>query len=88
LPRLTEDGEQSLAIANSTSHDVVLPTGEVVDGNVLGGDGLPLGSASIRIFQVLCQGDTCVGASRIPPALRSQARTDTNGLFRAVLPHR
>jgi hypothetical protein len=86
LPRLTEEAERAITIANNTTHDVMLPAGEVVDGTVVGANGMPLGSAGIRILQVLCQEESCIGASRIPPALRSQTRTDTDGRFRAVLP--
>jgi hypothetical protein len=88
LPRLTEDGDQAVSVTADTVHDVVLPAGEVVDGRVTTGDadGMPLASAGIKIFEVLCQGGACVGPSRIPPALRSQTRTDEKGLFRAVLP--
>ncbi|MBC8132387.1 MAG: hypothetical protein H7X95_05345 [Deltaproteobacteria bacterium] len=88
VPRLIEDGDLAVVVTTDpvTRHDVTLPPGEVIEGDVKGVDGMLIGSASLRIFQVLCQGETCGGAMRIAPALRAQTRTDMMGHFRAVLP--
>jgi hypothetical protein len=86
-PRQTEDGDKAIAVSSGvTTHDVELPAGEVVIGHVRGADMAALDGATIKIFEVLCAGDTCSGASRIPPALRAQTTTGAQGEFRAVLP--
>ena len=83
LPRLTLD---SVTLDADSTQDIVLPTGEVVKGTLRASDGNALASAGIKFFQVLCQGDSCQGPSRIPPGLRAQTRTDADGNFTAVLP--
>ncbi|MEO8214611.1 MAG: hypothetical protein ABI560_15520, partial [Myxococcales bacterium] len=85
VPRLTEE---AVVVTGDpvTVHDVTLPAGEVVEGDVKGADNVPLGSASLKIYQVLCRADTCKGPTRIPPALQAQTRTDMRGHFRVVLP--
>jgi hypothetical protein len=88
LPRLTLDQDLAVDVSTDqvTTRDVMLPAGEAIEGDVAGMDATPLGSASIKVFEVLCQADSCGGLSRIPPALRAQTRTDMQGHFRAVLP--
>ena len=88
LPRLTLDQDQAVIVSTDslTIHDVMLPAGEAIEGDVRGMDATPLGSASIKVFEVLCQAESCGGPSRVAPALRAQTRTDMSGHFRAVLP--
>ncbi|MES1206565.1 MAG: hypothetical protein ABUS79_11575 [Pseudomonadota bacterium] len=88
LPHLTESAASAFVVAPEvpTNHDVVLPAAEVVEGDLYAQDGAPLASAGIKIFEVLCHGDTCAGAGRIAPAVRAQTLTDAKGHFRALLP--
>ncbi|MEP6653617.1 MAG: hypothetical protein ABJA82_09680 [Myxococcales bacterium] len=88
VPRLTEDGNAAVVVTDDpvTTHDVTLPAGEVVEGDVKGADNVPLGSASLKIYQVVCHTDTCKGPARMQPALQAQTRTDMSGHFRVVLP--
>ena len=86
LPHLTQDGDQAVVVSMDTTHDIMLPPGEVIEGTLKASDGTPLISAGIKVFEVLCQGDTCQGPSRIPPVLRAQTSTDSMGVFRVVLP--
>jgi hypothetical protein len=88
LPRLTLDQDEAVIVSTDqvTTHDVMLPAGEAIEGDVMGMDATPLGSAAIKVFEVLCQAESCGGPSRIAPALRAQTRTDMIGHFRAVLP--
>ena len=86
-PRHSEDGDRAVVMTDESAvHDIVLPPGVVVVGHVLGADHVSLDAASVSIFEVLCQGDTCTGDSRVPPVLRSQTSTNAKGEFRAVLP--
>jgi hypothetical protein len=88
VPRLTEDGSAAVVVTGApvTIHNVTLPAGEVIEGDVKGADTVPLGSASIKIYQVLCHAETCTGPARIAPSLQAQTRTETTGHFRVVLP--
>lgn len=84
---LTLDGDLAWTITGDLSRDIVLPSGEVVEGDVRGADSeVGLASATVRFFEVLCAGDTCGGDHRVEPALRAQTRTDAMGHFRTVLP--
>jgi hypothetical protein len=87
-PRWTEPSVQvSLSPMNQT-HNVMLPAGARVTGQVVGkADGLPVGSATIRFFQQRCTTQTqCFGSARIAPGLVGKALTDSNGNFRMVIP--
>ena len=88
VPRLTEEADDAVMVSTDpiTTHDVILPGGEVIEGDVKDMDAMPLGSASVKIFQVLCRAESCGGPARVPPALWAQTRTDMLGHFRAVLP--
>ena len=86
LPRLTQEGDLAVTVSQDTSHDIMLPRGEVVEGTLTASDGTLLIGAGIKIFEVMCQGDTCQGPSRIPPVLRAQTSTDAKGAFSVVLP--
>jgi hypothetical protein len=86
-PRLTELAVVVPAGAGSIDHDVTLPMGALVQGTVSAPDGSPLPSATIRIFEVRCNGqDDCFGPTRTPPWLRGQIATDANGTFSVVVP--
>lgn len=86
-PRWTEDGDRMAVVGTSGAvHDVTLPAGEVVVGHVRGADERDLDGASVSMFEVMCNGDTCGGPSRVQPALRAVTSTDLNGRFTAVLP--
>jgi hypothetical protein len=88
-PRLTEVAVMVPPGVAEFERDVTLPTGALVQGTVYapGSGGLPLPSATVRIFEVRCSGqDDCFGPARTPPWLRGQTATDANGSFRVVVP--
>jgi Carboxypeptidase regulatory-like domain len=86
VPRFTE-GVTLKSDVLQVTHDVTLPAAALVKGVVLGPDKLPLASAAVRIFRVLCSGqDDCFGPTRTAPELLAQTVSDGSGNFLAVVP--
>ncbi|HZL19509.1 MAG TPA: carboxypeptidase-like regulatory domain-containing protein, partial [Polyangia bacterium] len=87
VPRLTETAFTIPATGVvQLTHDVALPVAALVRGTVLGPDGAPLPSATVRIFRVLCTGqDDCFGPTRTAPELLAQTVSDGSGNFQAVV---
>jgi hypothetical protein len=68
-------------------HDVTLSSGALVVGAVMGRDGTPVGSATVRFFRPRCTGQTdCFGPLRTAPELVGKALTGSDGTFRMVIP--
>jgi hypothetical protein len=81
-PRLTEVGVA--VAAGAASHDVQLPPGAVVEGNVSDSSGQPLPQAGVRLYGPSCVAPMmCAGASTV---LEAQARADASGHYRVVIP--
>jgi hypothetical protein len=85
-PRMTE--QLAVPTPNSSSHEVNLPQGAKVTGQVVGrSDRAPVGSATVRFFLARCSGQAdCFGPTRTPPLLVGKALTDSSGNFRVVVP--
>ncbi|HVV52219.1 MAG TPA: carboxypeptidase-like regulatory domain-containing protein [Polyangia bacterium] len=79
-PRLTE----SLQVGQDLDHEVTLPAAVAVEGMVVGQDGTPLSSTTVRFYDPQCTGTDCA----VPPAptLRAQVVTDANGAFVVAVP--
>ncbi len=87
VPRLTELAVTIPTGAGQITHDVTLPVPARLQGTVYAPGGLPLPSATVRIFEVRCSGqDDCFGSTRTPPGLLAQTVSDASGTFRAVVP--
>jgi hypothetical protein len=83
-PRMTEPSV-AVAATQFVDHDVALPTGALVKGLVVG-NGMPVGSATVRFFEPRCMGQTdCFGPARTAPRLRGKALTAADGSFRMVI---
>jgi hypothetical protein len=86
FPRLTETAVlvPRVDAGTTTTHDVKLPPGAVVEGTVRDTSGQPLPQAGLRFYAPACAApETCVGA---PPVLEAQAHANGNGHFRAIIP--
>ena len=86
VPRLTQDGDLAVQVPTVLPHDVKLPVGEVIDGQVNTMSNVSLGLASVKMFQIVCQAASCQGPSPAAPRLLAQTRTNMSGYFRTVLP--
>jgi hypothetical protein len=84
-PRFTEYGVH-IAGSASVTHDETLPQGAAVSGIVVDPNGVPLPSATVRLFQVRCMGGAdCTGPDRTAPSLRAVTVTDANGYFQVAV---
>jgi len=85
VPRLTE---LEVAVPGTGPRTVRLAPAGLVAGTAFRPDGkAKLPSANVRLYELRCPPEaTCMGAMGLVPVLRAQARTDTNGAFRAVIP--
>jgi hypothetical protein len=84
VPRLTEAG---VVVTGDLARTVQMQPAALVEGSIFAPDGAKLPSVTVRLLEIVCGGPIpCSGIARVEPVLRGQARTDSNGIFRLVIP--
>jgi hypothetical protein len=81
VPRLTEF---DVMVDRDIVHAVQLPRPGLIEGTVVDAAGVPVSSATVRIFAPRC---AAAAGCTMAPLLRAETFTDTNGRFRAIVAH-
>jgi len=84
VPRLTEAG---VVVTGDVARTVQMQPAALIEGSIFAPDGTGLPSVTVRLLEIVCGGSIpCSGVGRVEPVLRGQARTDSAGTFRLVIP--